>query len=192
MSRPPDPQSPPTAAHATASRLIARELAGAPAPAAHDAREVASAGERLIDRVTEGLSRSFGPYGALALVSRALARAQGNHPMLATVTVMARTAVSPAGAPDRSGSVGGLAASARAAGGPATLHGLTAWLTELADLLGGLIGDDLAATLLEQNATSGTARPPLPGGTFAAAPDAGDTSRPHGTDDDAQSRVERR
>lgn len=189
-SPPPDPQSPPTTApQATARRLIARELGGEVRVDTSDAGAVAAAGERLIAGLTEGLSRSFGPYGALALVSRALGRAQSSRPMLSTVTVTTGTVASSTGALDRSGLMAGLAASARAAGGAAALEGVTVWLTELADLLGGLIGDELAAALLEQSALSSEDSPAPRGGTFVAGPKASDANRLPGTDHDTPSTV---
>jgi hypothetical protein len=152
MPPPSDPQSsPPTTPRATARRLLARELGGEARVEAAEAGAVAAAGEQLVLRITGGLSRSFGPYGAVALVARALVRVRASHPLLAAVTIVATT---PPDSVDRPIQITGLAAGASSSGAAAAVDALTAWLAQLADLLGGIIGDDLAATILEQSAAT--------------------------------------
>ncbi len=120
-----------------ANRLFARELAGT----SDDAARVAAA-ERICLRVSEGLSRWFGTFGSRALIARALVRAQASHPALAAVT----------SADEPAPCLSGLAESARAHGAQAATDGVITLLAALADLIGRLIGDDLAASLLDQSA----------------------------------------
>jgi hypothetical protein len=102
----------------------------------------AASGEQLFARLLAGLSRWFGPYGSAALVTRALVRAQVEHPALASVVVSST----------ESPSLTGFTESVQAHGSAACASGVVATLTSLAELLGRLIGDDLAASLLEQSA----------------------------------------
>ena len=98
--------------------------------------------DRVCGRVADSLTRWFGPYGALALLTRALARAQSAQPSLAAITVS--SSASP--------SLNGFAESAKAHGVQATAEGVIALLAVLTDLIGRLIGTDLALNLLEQSA----------------------------------------
>jgi hypothetical protein len=176
MSPPAEPQAPqPTASRTAARRLLAREVGGESRLDAAAVDEVAAGGDRLVLRVTGGLARSFGAYGALALLSRALARVRVNNPVLATVTV---TGVTAAGVPIAADhAIGtGLAASGIALGAAATVEGLTAWLAQLIDLLAELIGDDLTATILEQSATPRIESAALPRGADHDAPTTVDES----------------
>ncbi len=175
---------------AAARRLLARELGGELRVDAAEAREIAAAAEGLVARVTGALSRSFSSYGAIALVSRALTRAQATHPVLSTVTLRAADGAGVAGPIDRSATVGGLMASAHTAGASAILEGATVWLAELADLLGELIGDNLARTILEQSATARDDRAPSPGAALVAASRPGDAGAARETDHDAPMTVD--
>jgi hypothetical protein len=174
-----------------ARRLLARELGGEERVAAAGAGELAAAGERFIARLAGGLSRSFGPDGAVALVSRALTRARPGNAVLATVTV---TAASPGASPGALGPalVSGLATSAAAAGAAATAEALTVWLAQLADLLGGLIGDVLTAAILEQCAGSVTNGSAPRGGMATGTPGAVVGAPPGDSDTDAHTTVDER
>ena len=140
--------------------------------------------------VPDALARWFGSYGSLALVTRALAITVPEHPALTTVT--AASAQSPR--------LIGLAASARVHGATATANAVTALLASLVELLGRLIGDDLALMLLEPCASRevergdprANGRPPMAAGPrMVAMPDAVflpdarplDTDAPHSTDE---------
>jgi hypothetical protein len=125
-----------TAATRLARQLISRELHG---ETSDDATVLAA--ERICVLVTGGLSRWFGQYGSHALVTRALASVQGRHPVLRRVTVTEAHQVS------------GLADTVSAHGADATIEGIIAMVAALADLIGRLIGDDLAMLLLEQSTT---------------------------------------
>ena len=151
---PPAPHSPHTdAAHDLAHRLYARE-----ASSDGDDAALLAAAERLCLRVPDGLSRWFGMYGSRALLMRALAKAQRDHPSLSGVSVT--DAKSPC--------VVGLAESAHAHGAKSVAEGIVAVLAALADLVGRLIGDDLVVNLLEQSAAASAAGDPMtPGGASA-------------------------
>lgn len=119
-----------------ARRLLARD---APAEAAPDA--VAAATERVCGRLSANLSRWFGIDGTNALFARALVRAQADHPALANVRYSRQSAVC----------LEGLAENARIHGADAAAHGVAAILTALIELLGRLIGQDIAMRLVEQS-----------------------------------------
>ena len=117
-----------------ARRLVAQELVGA---SGNEAAIVS----RLVNRVYLGLSRWFGPYGALALMTRAIARARSDHSLLAGVAASATTTPSVTGWSNGS-TTGSASALAEAA---------VALLSTLHESLARLIGDDLAETLLAQS-----------------------------------------
>lgn len=172
-----------------ASRLVAPELGGEAGSSAAQASEAAAAGERLVARVTGGLGRSFGPYGALALVSRALTRAHDANPVLSKVTVSVVTASAlPGSLPPAS--IAGLSASGGAYDASEITEGVTSWLAHLVELLGGLIGDELAATLLEQSATPSTDTAATPAGPPAAPSGTGDARTRRRMDQNAQKMVD--
>ena len=91
--------------------------------------------------MSENLSRWVGIEGSNALVARALARARADHPALSNVRYTSQSAVC----------LDGLAESARLHGAGAATDGVVAILTALIDLLGRLIGEDLAMRLVEQS-----------------------------------------
>lgn len=141
-----------------AARDLARRLLSEQAQARGSTRseeESVDAAEQLCLGVTAGLSRWFGPFGSQALVSRALVTMQGQHPVLREVHVTGTACLS--GLPD----------TARIHGAAATSDAVVAVMAELADLIGRLIGDDLAITLLTQSMTSS--------GRAADAPDSATT-----------------
>ena len=102
----------------------------------------AEALSRLVARVYVGLARWFGSYGAQALMTRALAQARIAHPVLATVTANASTSPHVSGWPLETSDTLRLTVT------PAAV----ALFSTLLVLLTRLIGDDLAASLLEQSA----------------------------------------
>jgi len=128
--------SPSEPSRVAARRLVAREL-----PAEDDDAALLAAVDRVCGRVVDSLTRWFGPY-ALALLTRALARAQSVQPSLAEISV--NSTASP--------SLSGFGTSATVHGVQATADGAIALLAVLTDLIGRLIGSDLAETLLEQSA----------------------------------------
>ena len=131
--------SPPSdAALALARRLFACEVP----PNSPDALVVAGAA-RICTRVADGLTRSFGPFGSLALLARALARAQADHPALKGVAY--QSVQLPV--------IVGLDASANVNGAQAVADGTIAMVARLTDAIGRLVGDDIAIKLLEQSIT---------------------------------------
>ena len=104
--------------------------------------------ERLGVCIPEGLSRWFGSYGALALVTRALTSARESHDVLAPVSVMTDAAT-------RVSVLAGIGESARLHGSAAVIEGFGTWAAALSDLLRRLIGEDLASRLLRQCAVIG-------------------------------------
>ena len=120
-----------------ARRLVAQELVGA---SGNEAAMVS----RLVERVYLGLSRWFGPYGALALMTRAIARARSDHPLLAGVVASATTTPTVTGWPNGSTTESAAALADAAVALISTLHAS----------LARLIGDDLAETLIAQSDTA--------------------------------------
>jgi len=127
---------------------LARQLFEYELASTHSGESTAAA-ERLIERVYAALARTFGAYGAQALLVRAIGRAGTDHPVLALVTVNAEP-TSP---------MHGLAEAANVHGMQATSDGVVALLTALVQGLGRLIGDDLAVNLLEQTIVVPAPRP---------------------------------
>lgn len=127
---------PPLPAHDTAHRLLAREAATGPTTPDDPA-----GAQRAVRRLADELAVWFGPHGARALLTRALVSAQVTHPALAAV----RVGLAPG--PD----LDGLADSTRAHGAAAVAAATGDVLVALVDLLGRVIGDELAATLAEQS-----------------------------------------
>lgn len=165
------PPTSPTAS-ALALRLLASARAGAAPHAGRDAPDSVEAAARVGRHLAVELSRSFGPFGYHALVTRALVEARTAHPVLRAVQV---------GAPPAH-DLDGLTDAARAHGAGAATAGVAAVLAALIDLLGRLIGEDLAVTFIDHtimamasadaNAAPGsdptdasgpTSRPPVPG-----------------------------
>ena len=119
--------------------ILARELRGQDSDAAR-----VEAAAQVLARISVGLSRWFGPYGSVALVNRALARAQEAHPALRDVTAAATPAARLAAVGD----------SVQRHGAAVTADGVIATLTILAEVISRLIGNDLASNLLEQSSKS--------------------------------------
>ena len=91
------------------------------------------------ERVCRDLARSLGATGFNALLTRALAQAEVDHPLLTGIRV------------GRSGEpvLGGLEAMIEEHGAPAVDAGLECMLATMLGLLGRLIGDDMVPRLLE-------------------------------------------
>ncbi|MDB4882880.1 MAG: hypothetical protein JWL95_1646 [Gemmatimonadetes bacterium] len=140
------------------SALVQRLFVAATSDAGDDAA-LAEETERVCANVGAGLSRWFGPYGSLALVTRALSGVQAAHTSLAEVTVTTSALT-------QGPTLTGLTESARVHGTAATTEGVLAVLTALINLIGRLIGDDLASRLFELSITGG--RTASPNGTTPA------------------------
>jgi len=101
------------------------------------ARVAAAAGDRLYRE----LSRWVGPDGCHALFTRALTQAQTEYPALAQIQLRARSEPY----------IDGVAETIMARGDPATAEAFESMLVHLVELLGRLIGDDMAMKLIERS-----------------------------------------
>lgn len=165
-------------ARETARRIVARASV-APGSPAHDG----AAAERALALLAVELTDWFGPFGAHALFARALAHARVEHPALGGVSVGTPAALHVVGLVDSS-RVHGVAGATGAVE-------LIAWII---DLLGRLVGDELATVLVRSGAHREPADELAPGapepvggaeGTGAGGDTPGTTSDPTGdtTDD---------
>jgi hypothetical protein len=87
------------------------------------------------------LSRWVGPDGCHALFTRALAEARSRHPALAQIHLRVRS----------DPYVDGVAETTAAHGEPAAAEALEAMLAFLIELLGRLIGEDMAMKLIQRS-----------------------------------------
>ena len=99
----------------------------------------AVAARAAVERANRRLSRWLGANGAYTLFSRALAQAKAEHAVLKDIRLRSR--------PDPG--LEGVTESIQAHGASAVGAGLQALLVALLQLLGRLIGGDLAAQLME-------------------------------------------
>jgi hypothetical protein len=93
------------------------------------------------DHLYRELSRWVGPDGCHALFARALSEARIQNPALGQIQLRARS----------NPYVDGVAEAIMAHGDPATAEGLESMLVRLVELLGRLIGDDMAVKLIERS-----------------------------------------
>jgi hypothetical protein len=121
-----------TPATDAARRLWARAAGDATAP-----EEVAAAAERMCTELRTGLGRWIGVDGYRALLDRALGLARAEHPALADL-------------PCLGGDLPAAVAVVRAQGAGAVAAGLVALVAALIELLGRIIGDEMALRLVEQ------------------------------------------
>jgi hypothetical protein len=97
----------------------------------------AEAAERLCAQLAAGLSHWIGVEGYRALFDRAVGLVRSEHPALGSLTCVHRD--------------GPVAAAARGAPGAADVAaGMAAVMTALIELLGRIIGDEMAVHLVEQ------------------------------------------
>ena len=98
------------------------------------------------------LRRFIGSDGCHALLTRALSRTQADHRALQNISIIAQPDLSVQGVPE----------SIQAHGAAETAAALESTLTALIELLGRLIGDELAMKLIEQNPSDGASRGEAP------------------------------
>ena len=137
------PHSP--SAQETARRLLAREMAGG------EPAMVAAALQRALTRVSASLRDSVGDDGRNALLARALARTESDHPALKDLRKLNHGVIH----------LDGLATSVEAHGVVPVTAAIEALLAALLDVLGRLIGEDMAKRLLDHD----LAGPSSEGGT---------------------------
>jgi hypothetical protein len=121
-----------TPATDAARRLWARAVEDATAP-----EEVAAAAERMCTQLRTGLGRWIGADGYRALLDRALGVARAEHPAVGDL-------------PCLGGDVPATMAVVRAQGAGAVAAGLVALVAAVIELLGRIIGDEMALRLVEQ------------------------------------------
>lgn len=116
-------------------RLVAREAAKSDAP-----ESALIALRSACERTYRELARWLGPTGSHTLLTRAVAEAREEHPVLREIRVGHEESV-----------LHGLTGVVEAHGAAAVTAALEAVLVTLLSLLGRLVGDDVAARLVEQD-----------------------------------------
>lgn len=124
------------------AREIARRLVESRGPELVGARSAAGA----CDQLYRELSRWVGADGCHALFTRALAQATTDFPALGRIQLRARSEPY----------LEGVSEAIKAHGDDKTAEALQALLVRLVDLLGRLIGDDMATKLIDRSVTAST------------------------------------
>ena len=124
---------------APSARELARRLVARAAAQSDTQRGAALAAHAACERTFRELTRSLGQSGAHALLTRALAQARTEHPLVGNIRIGAQSDPGLAGVPDI----------VEAHGAPAVAAALEAVLETLLGLLGRLVGDDMVAQLVE-------------------------------------------
>lgn len=122
------------AAREAAHRLLGREVR-----AGDDADTVAASAERVFTQVLRNLAQWVGTAGCHALVTRSLLLTAPRFPVLAGVQHM-----------QTDPHLERLAENAHEYGDKATIDGVTALLASIITTLNGLIGEDIAMSILEE------------------------------------------
>jgi hypothetical protein len=112
-----------------------------------------------VEALYKGLSQWVGIDGCHALFARALADAQGEHPMLSALRLRPRAKPY----------LDGVASAASKYGDTATADAIEATLTGTIELLGRLIGADMAANLIERSLLESSRDSAKPGDRRAEA-----------------------
>jgi hypothetical protein len=123
------------AATDAAQRLWARAAGNSSAP-----EDVAAAAERMCTQLRAGLGRWIGAQGYRVLLERALSQTRPEHPALGGLSCLAE--YEPV-----------TAAAVRAQGPGDVAAGLVAFVAALVELLGRIIGEEMAVRLVEQVGT---------------------------------------
>lgn len=124
-----------------AARRIARRLISTRRPDRREDDTPARTTAAASDHLYRELSRWLGRDGCHALFARALAQATTDYPILEQIQLRARAQPY----------IDGVAETIMAHGDAATAEGLEWMLVLLVELLGRLIGDDMATKLIEQS-----------------------------------------
>lgn len=104
----------------------------------------ARAGAAACDHLYHTLARWLGPDGCHGLFTRALTETRADHPALEQIFLRARSEPY----------LDGVAGSIAAHGDASTADALESVLTRVVELLGRLIGDEMAARLIDQESTA--------------------------------------
>ena len=123
------------ASRAAAQRLFARASGSGDG----GALDPATSADQMYRALGHTLTRWFGPYGYHALLVRALAETRPAHPALATVSVKGPT----------DPRLDGIANAAARYGATATVDAMIDVAASVIELLGRLIGEDMAAKVID-------------------------------------------
>jgi hypothetical protein len=123
------------------ARQIARRLIESRQPEGKGADSRSRAAAAACDDLYRDLSRWVGTDGCHALFTRALAEARIEYSALGEIQLRPRSAPY----------VDGVAETIMSHGDPATAEGLESMLVRLVELLGRLIGDDMATKLIDRS-----------------------------------------
>jgi hypothetical protein len=124
-----------------AAQQLARRLINSHRSESAEGHSVARAAAAACDQLYRELSRWVGADGCHALFTRALAQARTEYPALGLIQLRARSEPY----------IDGVAEAIMAHGDPATAEALESMLISLVELLGRLIGDDMAMKLIERS-----------------------------------------
>jgi len=122
---------------------IARRLIRARQSESKSGDTAARVAAAACDNLYRELSRWVGPDGCHALFARAIAESRTDYPALGAIQLHARSEPY----------IDGVAETIMAHGDPATAEALESMLVRLVELLGRLIGDDMAMKLIERSLT---------------------------------------
>lgn len=123
------------------ARQIARRLIDSRRSERAGGETAARAAAAACDHLYRALSRWVGSDGCHALFTRALAQARTEYPVLGQIQLRARSEPY----------IDGVAETIMAHGNAATAEALESMLVRLVELLGRLIGDDMAMKLIERS-----------------------------------------
>lgn len=123
------------------SRQIAHRLIVSSGSARAEGDSAGRAAAAACDHLYHELSRWVGPDGCHALFTRALAQARTDYPVLGQIELRPRSEPY----------IDGVAATIMAHGDATTAEALESMLARLVELLGRLIGDDMATKLIERS-----------------------------------------
>ena len=123
------------------ARRIARRLISSHRSERPEGDSTARAAATACDHLYQALSSWVGPDGCHALFTRGLAEARTEYPALAQIQLRARSQPY----------IDGVPAMIMAHGDAATAEALESMLVHLVQLLGRLIGDDMATKLIERS-----------------------------------------
>ena len=133
-----------------ARRLLAQDAASGKE---RDPTKVGAALQQTCARVFESLRDAMGEAGGNALLARALTRTEAQHPALKSIRRLNEGRIH----------LDGVAVGVEAHGVTAVTSAIEALLAALIEILGRLIGDEMAIRLIDQDAL----RPPTGGGAKA-------------------------